>query len=81
VLAPGISNGYLAEMNAADFRERLDRLGLTRKEAADRLGLSLQGLFHQLRGDRAVSRQTQLLLKRLEAPPCRQRDPTRKTRK
>jgi hypothetical protein len=54
-------------MKAIEFRERLDRLGLTRKEAADHLGLSLQGLFHQLRGDRAVSRQSELLLEQLEA--------------
>ena len=53
-------------MKATEFRERLDRLGLSRKNAADRLGLSLQGLFHQLRGDRAVSRQTELLLEQLE---------------
>jgi hypothetical protein len=53
-------------MNAAEFRERLDRLGLTRKDAAERLGLSLQGLFHQLRGDRPVSQQTAIILAVLE---------------
>jgi hypothetical protein len=63
-------------MKATEFRERLERLGLSRKAAADRLGLSLQGLFHQLRGDRAVSRQTELLLERMEQDRQR-RSPTR----
>ena len=39
---------------------------MTRQDAADRLGLSLQGLFHQMRADRPVSRQTELLLEALE---------------
>jgi hypothetical protein len=53
-------------MTADEFRGRLDRLGLSRQEAANRLGLSLQGLFHQMRGDRAVSRQTEIILGCLE---------------
>jgi hypothetical protein len=54
-------------MRADEFRERVDRLGMPRRQTADLLGLSLHGLFHQLRGDRAVSRQTELLLQRIEA--------------
>jgi len=53
-------------MTATAFRRRLDRPGMTRQDAADRLGLSLQELFHQMRGDRPVSRQTELLLEALE---------------
>ena len=53
-------------MTADELKRRLDRLGLSRQEAADRLGLSLQGLMHQMR-DRKVSRQTEMLLGYLEA--------------
>jgi hypothetical protein len=53
-------------MLAPDFKRRLGRLGLPRREAAAALGLSLDGLFHQLRGDRPISRQTELLLDCLE---------------
>jgi hypothetical protein len=67
-----MSNGYLTRMlTATEFRARLDRLGLPRQEAADRLGLSLNGLFHQMRGDRPVSRQTELLLGHLEREQAR----------
>jgi hypothetical protein len=57
-------------LTATEFRARLDRLGLPRQEAADRLGLSLNGLFHQMR-DRPVSRQTELLLAHLEREQAR----------
>jgi hypothetical protein len=53
-------------MTKEEFKERLDRLGLSRQEAADRLGLSLRGLFHQLSGERHVTRQTEMLLDQLE---------------
>jgi hypothetical protein len=39
---------------------------LTFADAARRLGLSSSGLHHQLRGERPVSRQTELLLEGLE---------------
>jgi hypothetical protein len=58
-------------LTATEFRAHLDRLGLPRQEAADRLGLSLNGLFHQMRGDRPVSRQTELLLEHLEREQAR----------
>jgi len=59
-------------LTATEFRARLDRLGLPRQEAADRLGLSLNGLFHQMRGDRPVSRQTEIILGHLEQEQARQ---------
>jgi hypothetical protein len=49
------------------LRDRIGRLGLTYKEAASLLGLSYWGLHHQMRGERKVSRQTELLLTRIEA--------------
>jgi hypothetical protein len=52
-------------MTPQELKFRLDRLGLLRREAAEKLGLSLDGLNHQLR-DRPVSRQTELLLGHLE---------------
>ena len=57
------------------LRARIERLGLAYTEAAKRLGLSLAGLHHQMRGDRKVSRQTELLLDCLERhrPPWRRR--------
>jgi hypothetical protein len=45
-------------IHAVELKRRLDQLGLPRQAAADRLGLSLQGLFKQLSGLRRVSRQT-----------------------
>ena len=66
-----VFNGYLKGMTSEEFETRLNRLGLSRHEAADRLGLSLQGLFHQMRGRRAVSRQTELLLDHLEREQAR----------
>ena len=53
-------------MLAAEFRRRVDRLGITYAEAAKRLGLSLSGLQHNLRGERPIGRQTELLLECLE---------------
>ena len=63
-------------MRADEFKKRLDRLGLPRQEAADRLGLSLQGLFHQMRGDRPVSRQTEIILGHLEREQAQKKGPT-----
>jgi hypothetical protein len=53
-------------MNGAELRARIDRLEMTYIEAAERLGLSLAGLHHQMRGERAVTRQTEMLLEVLE---------------
>jgi hypothetical protein len=54
-------------MTGNELRQRIDRLGLRYTEAARQLGLSTMGLHHQMRGERAVSRQTEMLLDRLEA--------------
>jgi predicted transcriptional regulator len=53
-------------MDAAEFHERLARLGFKQHEAANKLGLSPAGLSRQLRGHRPVSRQTEMLLEGLE---------------
>jgi hypothetical protein len=53
-------------MDGAELRRRIDNLGVTYTAAARLLGLTLGGLNHQLRGERPVSRQTELLLERLE---------------
>jgi len=54
-------------MTGNELRQRITRLGLTYAKAAELLGLSLSGLNHQMRGERAVTRQTKMLLERLEA--------------
>ena len=53
-------------MDKAEFQRRIKRLGLTREEAADRLGLSLPGFEHQYYGRRPITRQTELLLRYVE---------------
>jgi transcriptional regulator with XRE-family HTH domain len=53
-------------MTADELRRRVEALGLTQREMAGRLGLSLNGLFKQLAGERKVSRQTELLLECVE---------------
>jgi transcriptional regulator with XRE-family HTH domain len=62
-----MSTGYIANMTGNELRQRITRLGLTYAKAAELLGLSLSGLNHQMRGERAVTRQTKMLLERLEA--------------
>jgi hypothetical protein len=54
-------------MTGNELRQRIDRLGLYYTEAARLLGLTMGGLHHQMRGERAVSRQTEIILERLEA--------------
>lgn len=54
-------------MTGDELRRQIDRLGLYYTDAAELLGLSLSGLHHQMRGERPVTRQTELLLKQLEA--------------
>jgi transcriptional regulator with XRE-family HTH domain len=77
--AVDVSNGDI-DMDGKELRERIRQTGLTYREAADRLGISLGGLNHQMRGERRVTRQTELLLEQLEkgcragpAQPCRRR--------
>lgn len=55
-----------ATISGDDLRSRIDNLHLTYRQAADRLGLSPSGLHQQMRNERAVSRQTELLLAQLE---------------
>jgi hypothetical protein len=71
----------LAAMTGAELRQRIDRLALTYRAAADALGLSLAGLNHQMRGLRSVGRQTELLLERLEADHERARKRTKRAAK
>ena len=58
---------YILIMTGNELRERVSRLGLTYRAAAEKLGMSLPGLNHQMRGLRRVTRQTEMLLERLEA--------------
>jgi hypothetical protein len=48
------------------LRTRIKRFGITYAKAAERLGLSLDGLNKQMRGDTKVSRQTVIILDGLE---------------
>jgi transcriptional regulator with XRE-family HTH domain len=67
-----------AAMSGDELRERIKALGLTYAAAAERLGLTLNGLNKQLRGDTGVSRQTVVILGFLEAEAGR---PGRQTRR
>jgi hypothetical protein len=49
-----------------ELRARIKRLGMTYAEAAEGLGLTLDGLNKQMRGVNAVSRQTAIILDCLE---------------
>jgi hypothetical protein len=64
-------------MNGNELRARLDRLGRPDTELTPLLGLSNTGLCKQMRGERAVSRQTELLLDHLEKvaskPPAKRK--------
>jgi hypothetical protein len=53
-------------MEGAELRRRLDRFGRPYTQLAPLLGLSIDGLHHQMRGNRRVSRQTEMLLELLE---------------
>jgi hypothetical protein len=61
----GISDNSSA-MTGDELRARIDRLGLRYSEAAGRLGLTITGLQKQMRGERRVSRQTEIILGYLE---------------
>jgi plasmid maintenance system antidote protein VapI len=65
-------------MTGEELRRRIARLHLSYTEAAQALGLSYAGLHHQMRGERPVTRQTEMLLEQLERgchalPPRRRR--------
>ena len=49
-------------MTGEELRARIAALGFTYREAAEYLGLTLDGLNKQMRGVRPVGRQTELLL-------------------
>jgi len=53
-------------ISGSELRQRVDQLGLTYTAAAKRLGLTLDGLQKQMRGDRPVSRQTVIILDLIE---------------
>ena len=53
-------------LSAAELRARIKRLGISQTEAAERLGLSANGLYKQLHGERKVSRQTEIILDLIE---------------
>jgi hypothetical protein len=53
-------------LSGDEVRTRIKRLGLTYARAADQLGLTLDGLNKQMRGDRPVSRQTEIILDQIE---------------
>ena len=53
-------------MNGEELRERIRRLGLSYRAAARLLGLSFSGLHHNLRDERPVGRQTEIILGYLE---------------
>ena len=59
-------------LSGAELRDRVKALKLTYREAAEHLGLTLDGLNKQMSGARPVSRQTELLLGYVErALPAR----------
>ena len=49
-----------------ELRHHVDCWGVTYDTAAKRLGLTLDGLQKQMRGERAVSRQTEIILSLIE---------------
>jgi hypothetical protein len=77
----GINTQAGLAISGEELRARIGRLGMTYTLAAERLGLTLAGLNKQMRGDRAVSRQTAIILDFLEREqgpkPARTRTPRR----
>jgi hypothetical protein len=55
-----------ATISGDELRRRVDRWGVTYSAAAKRLGLTLDGLQKQMRGERPVSRQTAIILDQFE---------------
>jgi hypothetical protein len=56
----------MTAMTGDELRARIQKLGVSYTRAAELLGLSRPGLYHQLRGETPVSRRTVLLLAVLE---------------
>jgi hypothetical protein len=63
-------------MTGEELRERIKRLGLSYRAAAPRLGLSLSGLHHNLRNERKITRQTEIILEVLEREQTSRQDLT-----
>jgi hypothetical protein len=57
-----------------ELRARVKRLGMTYARVAEQLGLTLDGLNKQMRGDRKVGRQTEIILGHLEYRAREQRN-------
>jgi hypothetical protein len=53
-------------MDGTELRRRLDRLDRPYTELAPLLGLTSAGLHKQMRGERRVTRQTEIVLEQLE---------------
>jgi predicted RNase H-like nuclease len=53
-------------MEGEELRRRIDKIGITYRQAARQLKMSVGGLHQQMRGLRRVSRQTEALLEVLE---------------
>jgi hypothetical protein len=53
-------------MTGKELRARIQQLGLSYRAAAPRLGLSLSGLHHNMRDERPIGRQTEIILNMLE---------------
>jgi hypothetical protein len=53
-------------MTPAELKAWRDRLGLTNREAADKLALSLQGFLDQMYGHRQPSRRTAAMAELVE---------------
>jgi hypothetical protein len=60
-----------------ELRRRIKELGLTYARAAERLGLTLNGLNKQMSGDRRVSKQTEIILGYLEKEHQAEQPPLR----
>jgi hypothetical protein len=67
-------------MTKDELRRRINHLGLSPREAAKQLGLSVPGLHHQVNGVRRVTRQTEIILERLEDDQRRAREDRRVSR-
>jgi transcriptional regulator with XRE-family HTH domain len=60
------ARSHYLDISGDQLRERIKALGLTYAAAAERLGLTRDGLNKQMRGDRPVSHQTVIILCTLE---------------
>jgi hypothetical protein len=62
----GGKENNIRTLEGDELRARIEPLGLSYVAAAERLGLSEDGLYKQLSGQRKVSRQTEIILEYLE---------------